>query len=164
MKDSTTGAIGVIAIVMSVLLKFLFLADLLSSSPSSFFYVFLFLMPVFSKWIMIPMMYHGKSAREDGLGKMFIENITINSFVVASLLLIFFSAAAGILYLHKPFGSSAIILFFLLIAILYIFSLLSTKFFEKRFGGLTGDTFGAVSEISEILFFLVTSLWLQHFI
>jgi adenosylcobinamide-GDP ribazoletransferase len=164
MKDSTTGAIGVIAIVMAILLKFLFLADILSSSPASACYVFLFLMPVFSKWVMISMMYHGKSARQDGLGKMFIDNITLVKVAFASLLLIFFCVAADLLYLRKLFGSSAIILYLLLIAVLYIFSFLSTKFFEKRFGGLTGDTFGAVSEISEILFLMVTSLWLQHFI
>ncbi len=85
MKDSTTGAIGVTAIVMTLLLKFLFLNNMISSSLSPGRYAFLFLMPVFSKWGMILNMYHGTSARQDGLGKMFIENITLTSVLLASL-------------------------------------------------------------------------------
>lgn len=163
MKDSTTGAIGVIAIVMTILLKFLFLNNLLISSLPTSHYVFLFLMPVFSKWGMVSTMYHGNSARQDGLGKMFIDNLTLVKVVFTSLLLIFFYAAADMLYLHKAFGAKSIILFFLLFAISYIFCLLSAKFFKKRFGGLTGDTLGAGGETSEILFLMVASLWLQHF-
>jgi adenosylcobinamide-GDP ribazoletransferase len=162
MKDSTTGAIGVIAIVMTILLKFLFLNNLLISSLPACSYVFLFLMPVFSKWAMAATMYHGNSARQDGLGKMFIDNITLVKVVLASLLLIFFYAATGMLYLNKAYGTGAVILFFVLLASSYIFCLLSTKFFDKRFGGLTGDTLGAAGEISEILFLMVASLWLQH--
>ncbi len=162
MKDSTTGAIGVIAIVMTILLKFLLINNLLSSSLPTSSYVFLFLMPVFSKWVMVAAMYHGNSARQDGLGKMFIDNITLVKVVFASLVLIFFYAAADMLYLHKAYGAGSIILFFVLFTIFYIFCLLSAKFFGKRFGGLTGDTLGAAGEISEILFLMVASLWLQH--
>ena len=162
MKDSTTGAIGVVAIVMTILLKFLFLNNLLISSLPAYSYVFLFLMPVFSKWGMVATMYHGNSAREDGLGKMFIDNITLVKVVFASLLLIFFYAAADMLYMHKANWAGSIILFFLLFAVSYIFCLLSARFFAKRFGGLTGDTLGAAGEISEILFLMVASLWLPH--
>ncbi len=162
MKDSTTGAIGVIAIVMIILLKFLFLNNLLNTSQPDSSYVFLFFMPVFSKWTMVAVMYHGNPARQDGLGKMFIDNINLGKVIFASLSLVLFYAAAYMLYLHKAYGTASIILFFVLFAIFYIFSILSAKFFKKRFGGLTGDTLGAAGEISEILFLMVTSLWLQH--
>lgn len=164
MKDSATGAIGVIAVVMTILLKFLFLNNLLSSSLSPACYTILFLMPVFSKWGMIPAMYHGISTRRDGLGKMFIDNITLTSVALASLLLIFFYAVAYMLYPHTAYWTGAIILFLVLFAVFYVFCLLSVKFFKHRFGGLTGDTLGAASEISEILFLMVVSLWLQRFI
>ena len=162
MKDSTTGAIGVIAIVMTLLLKFLFLNNVISSSLSPARYAFLFLMPVFSKWGMILNMYHGVSARQDGLGKMFIENITLVSVLLASLLLTLFCFAADRLYLHAEFGAGMILLFIVLIAVFSVFRILSAGFFNNRFGGITGDTLGAAGEISEILFLLVTSLWLQR--
>ena len=163
MKDSTTGAIGVVAIVMTILLKFLFLNNLLNTSHfRSSSYVFLFFMPVFSKWGMVLTMYHGKSARQDGLGKMFIEHINLVKVVFASLLVIFFYAVADMLFLHNTYGTASIIIFFVLLAVSYMYCLLSVKFFDNRFGGLTGDTLGAAAEISEILFLMVVSLWLQH--
>ncbi|MBI3593260.1 MAG: adenosylcobinamide-GDP ribazoletransferase, partial [Nitrospirae bacterium] len=69
MKDSSTGAIGVVAIAVAILLKFLFIRNLFASNSVFTAYSMLFLMPVFSKWIMIPAMYHGISARQDGLGR-----------------------------------------------------------------------------------------------
>ena len=164
MKDSTTGAVGATAIAMTLLLKFLFLNNMIGSSLSPGRYAFLFLMPAFSKWGMIFNMYHGTSARQDGLGKMFIENITFTSLLFASLSLAFFCFAADRLYLHSTFGDRTIILFIVLIAVFYIFRILSARFFNNRLGGITGDTLGAAGEISEILFLLVTSLWLQHYI
>jgi adenosylcobinamide-GDP ribazoletransferase len=164
MKDSTTGAIGVVAIVMTLLLKFLFLNNILSSSLSTGCYALLFLMPVFSKWGMILNMYHGTSARQEGLGKMFIENISLTSVLLASLLLAFIYFAADRLYLHATFGVRTIMLFIVLIAVFYILRILSASFFKSRFGGITGDTLGAAGEISEIIFLMVTSLWLQRFI
>ena len=162
MKDSTTGAIGVIAIVMIILLKFLFVNNVISSSLPPGRYAFLFLMPVFSKWGMLALMYHGLPARRDGLGKMFIDTIRPGTVALGSLLLTFFYAASYMLYLDKDYGRGAIALFFVLLAVFYIFCLLSAKFFKDRFGGLTGDTLGAAAEISEILYLLVISLWLQH--
>lgn len=162
MKDSTTGAIGVVAIVMTILLKFLFLNNLLNTSLPVSGYVFLFFMPVFSKWAMVLSMYHGKSARKDGLGKMFIEQITLVKVVFASLWLIFFYVAADMLFLQKTYGTASIIIFIVLFAVSYMYCLLSVKFFDNRFGGLTGDTLGAAAEISEILFLMVVSLCLRH--
>ena len=164
MKDSTTGAIGVIAIVMVLLLKFLFLNNVISSSLSPGRYAFLFLMPVFSKWGMILNMYHGTSARQDGLGRMFIENISLAAVLPASLLLVLFYFAADRFYLYAIFGARTIKLFIVLVIVFYAFCILSAKYFKNRFGGLTGDSVGATSEILEILFLLVTTLWLQRFI
>jgi len=149
---------------MILLLKYLFLNTVINSSSSPARYTFLFLMPVFSKWGMILNMYHGTSARQDGLGKMFINHITLPSVLLASLLLAFFCFAADRLFLHALSGTSTIPLFIALLAVFSIFRILSGRFFNDRFGGITGDTLGATGEISEILFLVVTSLWLRRFI
>jgi adenosylcobinamide-GDP ribazoletransferase len=162
MKDSSTGAIGVVAIVVVILLKYMFIRNLFLYSSSTTLYSLLFLMPVFSKWIMVPAMYHGTSARKDGLGRIFIDAVTRKDVVLCSLITVFFSLVINELLQQTLYASVTGQLFLFLFSVLYIFCLISVNFFTKRFGGLTGDSFGAISEISEILFLMVASLWLQH--
>ena len=162
MKDSTIGPIGVIAIVLALLLKFLALNSLFHYSLFTFHYS-LFLMPVFSRWVMVTAIFHGKSARQDGLGKIFIENTKLKELVIATLL------AIGCWLLVVSFLLSSLFtihysLFLVSIPVLYIFSLVSVWFCNKKFGGMTGDTFGAVSEISEILFLMMAVIWSQNYI
>ncbi len=153
MKDSTIGPVGVIAIVLALLLKFLALNSLFHYSLFTFYYS-LFLMPVLSRWVMVTAIFHGKSARQDGIGKIFIENTKLKELVIATLLVI------GCWLLVVSFLLSSLFtihcsLFVVSISVLYIFSLASVWFCNKKFGGMTGDTFGAVSEISEILFLMM---------
>lgn len=164
MKDSTTGAIGVVAIVFVILLKFLFIRNILSNYSIFTGYSIVFLMPIFPKWTMIAAMYHGTPARQDGLGRIFLSNVKINTVVFSSLLVIVLYILTAELHLLKIYGTSNIIVFVVLSATLYIFSLLAVRFCTKRFNGLTGDNLGAISETSEILFLMVITAWLQHYI
>ncbi len=162
MKDSTIGPIGVIAIVLALLLKFLALNSLFHYSLFTIHFS-LFLMPVFSRWVIVTAIFHGKSARQDGLGKIFIENTKLKELVIATLL------AIGCWLLVVSFLLSSLFtihysLFLVSIPVLYIFSLVSVWFCNKKFGGMTGDTFGAVSEISEILFLMMAVIWSQNYI
>jgi adenosylcobinamide-GDP ribazoletransferase len=162
MKDSSSGSIGVTAIVFAVLLKFVFLGFMISHAEPYVCLTLLFLMPVFSKWVMVVSLYHGVSARPDGLGKLFIDAVGKNAVVLSSLfvILLFFSSSS--VYLYKLFGTRTITLFFSLCLTLYLFGLLAVWCFRRRFGGLTGDNFGAIHEISEVLFLITVTRWLQH--
>ncbi len=165
MKDSSSGAIGVVAIVLAILLKFLFINSLFSGHSVLAAGFFLFVMPVFSKWVMVPAMYHGVSARKDGLGRIFLDNVNLNTLFISTVSLILFYLAAALLLQPGSAGIGSIVqLFFVLFALLYIYSYASVKFFLRKFGGLTGDSLGATSEISEILLLMVASVWLQHYI
>jgi adenosylcobinamide-GDP ribazoletransferase len=161
MKDSSSGSIGVTAIVFAVLLKFLFLSFMVSHAAPSASLTLLFLLPVFSNWVMVPSLYHGVSARPDGLGKLFIDSTGKSAVVLASLFVVLFFSFSSI-YLYRAFGPGIITLFLSISIMLYLFSLLSVWFFRLRFGGLTGDNFGAIHEISEILFLLTVTRWLQR--
>ena len=162
MKDSTTGAIGVVSIVLAILLKFVFMRELLTKASVDTALSFLFLMPVFSKWIIVPSLYIGTSARQDGLGKAFMDSVTMSTVAYSSLSLLLFCVMAASLHLYKIFGTGTLALFLSLCAILSVFSFITIRLCTKRFGGLTGDVFGAINEISEILFLFVVVLWLQH--
>src|SRR5512145_2349943 len=74
MKDSTVGPIGVMVIVFSLLLKYLLLKEILGINNCMKGYFLFFLMPVFSKWAIVITMYHARSARTDGIGRIFLEH------------------------------------------------------------------------------------------
>ncbi len=161
MKDSTIGAMGAIAMVMTLLLKFLLLKTLFYSVPLAVALCMLLLMPALSKWVTIPAMNHGLSARRDGLGRIFLDNVRPFHVLLSTLVLLaLFLSVAGLRF-YGIYDIRSIR--FLLIASLslYLFSLLSGYFFRRRFGGLTGDNFGAMSETSEILFLMAVSVWLR---
>ncbi|MDP2167582.1 MAG: adenosylcobinamide-GDP ribazoletransferase [Thermodesulfovibrionales bacterium] len=161
MKDSRAGAAGVSAVVMAVLLKYLFISHLLKTLPPHAAYSALFLMPVFSKWAMVSAMHRGVSARKDGLGRLFIENTGPGTVAFSSLLVLLFCLLSAGLSIRGLKGAE---LFFLMSVLLYVFSRAASMLFKQRFGGLTGDNFGAIGEMSEIIFLAGASIWLQHFI
>ncbi len=162
MKDASTGPIGVISIVFAVLLKFLLLKGLFHGLSDRNFYAFLFLMPVYSKWSMVPPMYHGISARKDGLGNAFIGHIGIAEVVICTGLAIIISFLAHRTFLGSYTNIYDMSLFLILLMGLYLFGFASARYCSKKFGGLTGDIFGAIGEISEILFLLGVSAWSLH--
>jgi cobalamin synthase len=77
------------------------------------------------------------------------------------VLLLFFAAARGLVF-EKMHGLGIVTALPLMAGTLYGCSYLWVRFCERRFGGLTGDTFGAMGELSEILFLAVVSAWLRH--
>jgi cobalamin synthase len=48
--------------------------------------------------------------------------------------------------------------------VIYIFNFGAVWFFKKIFGGMTGDSFGAVNEIALLIFLVMMVVWLQKFI
>jgi adenosylcobinamide-GDP ribazoletransferase len=162
MKDSTTGAMGVIALSVTILLKFVLMSRFLSDFPILAAAAFFFLMPVFSKWITVPAMHHSVSARNDGLGKIFIEHAGWSSVIISTAIIISLCIVVSSLGLLRISPRTVLEFSLLSVAAFYLFGLLAVQFLSKRFGGLTGDHFGALAEISEILFLLAGYVWLQH--
>jgi adenosylcobinamide-GDP ribazoletransferase len=161
MKDSTTGAIGVVAIVLVVLLKFLLVMEVAVNLPLLAGCTLLFLLPFFSKLAMNIAIYHSKSARQDGLGKIFIDNASMGAVLLSFLLTTALCAVAARFTLIDLCGTGIFLFFAVFLAVLYLFCLMATKVFAVKFGGLTGDTFGALSEFAEILFLIMAVGWLR---
>lgn len=162
MKDSAIGASGATAIMMSLLLKFLLLNSLFHAVSFSVFLAAVVMMTVFSKWVTVPAMLHAGSARQDGLGRIFIDNVRAAHLIGSTLVLIMLFAVSFFALLQGRFQANYAILFALLAVSQYLFSVSAIQFFRMRFNGMTGDTLGALSEASEIIFLLVTYVWLRH--
>ena len=130
MKDSSTGAIGTIAILFVILLKYLSLKNLSHFLPFTY-YSSLLLMPVFSKWAMVVSMLHGKAAREDGLGKIFMNKTGFKETAISTLLLIL------ILILIQALSSryaleNQHVFYAILFGVLYPFCRILVYFFNKK--------------------------------
>lgn len=161
MKDSTVGPMGVISIVMVLLLKFTLLSALFFHAPPPAYFATVLSMPIMSRWAMVIAAYHGKSAKKDGLGHLFIEHTRGIHHVAASLATVLLTGLACLVIVQVP-----LYIFYLMFAmpVLYGFSFLSVSFFNRLFGGMTGDSFGALNEIAVLIFLITTIIWAQQFI
>jgi adenosylcobinamide-GDP ribazoletransferase len=142
MKESTIGAIGTVAIILVLLSKYISLVEILKHN---LVYVIIVL-PVIGECSTVVAMSIGRSARKDGLGKLFVDNAGIKAFLwtTVSLLLVLYVTTSlfevnlkGLLY---P------------LAIVYLFILYASSLCNRHFGGLTGDNLGFIAELSELVF------------
>jgi len=153
MKDSTSGPAGVTAIVLVVLMKYLLLRNVIAvDTAGSGLAVLLF--PVVGRWSMVPALFYGLSARNDGLGKIFIDHTDMREFMISSVITALIMLLGLLFYPDVSFASLLLGKLLAFMAIVFVFCLLAMGYFQKKFGGLTGDNLGAISEISEILFLL----------
>lgn len=157
MKDPTTGPIGVTVLVMVLLLKYLSIRSCANLLPFTY-YSTLFVLPMISKWCMVVAMYKGTAARRDGLGRSFLESVRMPQLAAATVM--FLAPVSLLVFKWGRFGDLDPLLFYpALLAGGYMMTLAWVSFCKNRFGGLTGDTFGALSEGSELVFLMVVLAW-----
>ncbi|MFQ5647077.1 MAG: adenosylcobinamide-GDP ribazoletransferase [bacterium] len=140
MKDPSVGSMASVALWVLLTLKFIALTSLdLQTSISG-----LLLMPVVSRWMIVMAARLCDYAwEEEGLGRLFVEQVSWTHFWDAT------GSAVLCLVLILGFTAGIQIGVFLVTAALGLIVLIN-----RRIGGMTGDTLGAVCEISEVLFLL----------
>ncbi len=157
MKDPATGPVGVTVLVMVLLLKFLSIRSCANLLPFTY-YSTLVAMPMISKLFMVVAMHHGTAARQDGLGRIFLNGAGLPQLIAATVM--FLAPVALLALAWGRFGD--INPFFFFPAVLaggYAMTRVWVSFCENRFGGLTGDTLGALSEGIELTFLMVVLAW-----
>ncbi len=140
MDDSHAGVFGVVAIVLVLLFKIHALESIDHDRWRA-----LLTAPVLGRWSMTVLGY-GSAAAKPGLGSTLLERFELKHFVFATLTALIITAAA------------LRILGILLMIAVAIFSLAAKKYFYRRLGGLTGDTFGAVGELGETAVLIAVAL------
>lgn len=146
MRDSHTGAMGVLALISVILLKIFLLSEILSFNKLPA----LLGMCILSRWSQVLSIRIFTYARESGKAEVFFLNMNNRIFLSAGISALLFS-----LFLLKIRG-----LYLFITA--GIFSFISAKLISSQFGGLSGDNIGAISEITEV-FVLFSIVVLQHF-
>jgi adenosylcobinamide-GDP ribazoletransferase len=143
MRDSRTGAFGVVGILVVLLVKFVSL----NSIPEDMMIPVLLFVPVVSRWAMVYALFAYPYARPAGLGTAFKQATRWPQFTASTVITIVIAAA-----LFPLFS----LLGFILIIGIWIITALLVIYFRYKFAGLTGDTYGAINEIAEAAALLFT--------
>jgi adenosylcobinamide-GDP ribazoletransferase len=131
MDDSHTGVFGLIAIVLVLFLKIHALESMDVDRWRA-----LLAAPILGRWAMVLLGYRSKAGK-DGLGSNLIDHLTTKHLLLATFLTLLLVAAI--------LRGSGIVM----MAWVAVFTIASKHYFNRRLGGVTGDTFGAVGELSE---------------
>ena len=139
MHDSRIGTMGVLAIAAWSLVKFSALAVLAGKQIPWI----LFFMSLNGRCAMVYHLMCCRYAREEGLGRLVFERKPVAAMILSVL------CSFGLMYVFFPpicLSAPAAVL---------AFGILWSLYTRKKIGGGTGDTLGAVEELSEILTLLI---------
>ncbi|SCW56728.1 cobalamin-5'-phosphate synthase [Paenibacillus tianmuensis] len=166
MKDSRVGAMGVIAAVLVLLLKWSLLTELLPAAVTGSqwnLWLLLALVPLWSRWYMVVAIACWPYARQAGSGMGgFFRGVGAGHAVGSGLVALLLSlcvVAAGEAFggLSLPFWHMVGIIVILLAVTMGAGVLMSVSI-HRKLGGLTGDTYGAMNELLEAALLLVLVL------
>lgn len=178
MKDSRIGSFGVVAFVFVTLLKW----QLLTAIPTAeFIPMALIMMPLMSRWSLVLSIRSYPYAREQGMGAAFanlapkhvITYNTLSTFFMPIVILLISVILYTLLYgVYSIFSIADVgyvvglgILVYATLGIFqinivsmiitYIINRILNHYIVKQLGGTTGDTYGFVVEVTEVLLLLI---------
>jgi adenosylcobinamide-GDP ribazoletransferase len=144
MRDGHIGAIGATGLFLALGLRYAGLNAL----PTGEHMAFLISMPVIGRWSMVVGAFRVTYARpEGGLAQPFLAHVSWWHLGMASV-----TAGFVLAWLLGPWPALCCL------AIGTVIVRLSTVWFHRMIGGVTGDVLGAINEVAEILFILLVPL------
>ncbi len=136
MSDSKVGAFGIAGAVLLILLKYISL----SAAPV---FASLLLMPTLSRWAMVSAIFTFPYARATGMGSVFKQGANWQRLILSTVVTLLIA-----IVLLKWWAPA-------LLASLWLIIFIVARYFRSRLGGLVGDVYGAINEISEVLVLLL---------
>ncbi len=149
LDDPRVGAFGVMAVVFLVVGKIIIVAEVLSFD--SFHWIFLVLIPFFSRATLTVLFAITKSAKESGLAYFFKKKMNSNALQIATSM----NIIIGIIVLGWMTEWFIAITF---LVVIFAFIRLYRSWVLKHFGGVTGDILGASVELTEVILWLTLLL------
>lgn len=142
MRDSRVGSFGVLGAACLLILKFACLASL----PTHILpFVLLMTLPT-ARWCMVLALYIFPSARSTGLGALYRQAITLRHLLIAGGITLVIAILSGRL--------AGIGLWILATGIAFALG----TWITRQLDGLTGDSYGAIAEITEVVTLLAAVL------
>ena len=142
MQDSRAGGFGIIGVCCLLLVKYVSM----SGVPDSWLMQTLVLMPVVGRWAMVYAVFAYPYAKPSGLGKVFKQVASWPRFVIATFITL---AVAVIL---------ASLTGFVIMLAIWVIVIAMAAYLKGKFGGLTGDTYGAINEVAEVCVLILVCL------
>lgn len=159
MKDSRLGSNGALALILYFLLKFVLFYSLIIESREGAIYAII-TYPVVSRFCSVVSCTFSSYARGNGMGKTFVDNTTSSGLLIATIITLVYTI--GIIFVpfilftnyHLPiqFMMKTIFIIVIIIGLLGLFAYAFSKLIERKIGGITGDTLGALLEISSLIY------------
>ncbi|MFC4804040.1 adenosylcobinamide-GDP ribazoletransferase [Filifactor villosus] len=149
MRDPHVGTNGILAVFFLLLLKTALWYYYLQYAVETPF--LLLTVPVLGRLSLVYSCHKGRYAREDGMGGPFIGKVSKKIFykvLVGALLL---SSALCIVFAD----TQTLVLHLICFVATLLFVKCFNGFVNSKIGGITGDTLGAVCELSELMYLLL---------
>jgi adenosylcobinamide-GDP ribazoletransferase len=138
MKDSRVGAFGAMSFCLLIFVKYSLIMDI----DPTLLPLAILVMPIVGRTAVVAGITLYPYARAEGLGKVFYQSAHKYTLYVAGLCSALLLIPLGQLVMISGVAGIA-------------FALLFSEYVSKRLGGLTGDVYGAIIELTEIVTLLV---------
>lgn len=159
MKDSRLGSNGALALILYFLLKFILLFSLTIESREGAIYAIM-TYPVVSRFCSVVSCVSSPYARGSGMGKTFVDNTKTCGLIVATVITLLYTI--GMIFMPFVLFTNyslpiqiimkSILIIVIIVALSALFAYAFSKLIERKIGGITGDTLGALLEISSLLY------------
>ena len=134
MRDSRIGGFGAIGLALFLLAEYI----VLNSVPRGWMTYTLIMTPTLSRWAMVNTIFVYPYARPSGLGKAFKEAVSWRQFIIATVVSLIIAVV-----LFRVLGLA-------IMAFAWAIVSLAAFYLKHQLKGLTGDTYGAINEITTI--------------
>ncbi len=173
MKDSRAGAFGIAGGVLLLLVKY----AALSSLPVHLVAATLVIMPVVSRWAMVYSIWAYPYALQTGLGTVFKRAASVSTLIVTTV----FTLAVAFLVMWWEFAiyyspgrivppatyspslwvwkaAYYLVTAIVVVTVAWVATFLLAGHLRRKFAGLTGDSYGAVNEVVEVVVLAIVAV------
>jgi len=146
MKDSRLGTAGALAILFSVLIKYLCFNNLFEGEKIAA----LLTAPMLGRWSQTIMVFNVHYGREEGMARAFVGHLRSSGMAAVS------AVAVGLtVFVNVRLEPRTVYLALSVLLGVLGLTALGKRYAVRKFGGVTGDAIGAVNELNEMLVLLL---------